>query len=102
MMCRFFYIFFLLTLAGGMAGAARADSDDPRAYSHGINAVPDGKGGHLVVAFDVGNKSIVCNHPSSYDPMNKQKWEVELDKWEASFSRNYMEFMKLSAVRESQ
>lgn len=58
------------------------------------------KGGHLVVAFDVGNKSIVCNHPSSYDPMNKQKWEVELDRWEASFSRNYMEFSRLARAQE--
>jgi len=54
-------------------------------------------GGHLVVAFDVetqANKGvgIVCNHPSSYPAWNRQAWTVELEKWYASFSGNYIAF----------
>lgn len=54
-------------------------------------------GGHLVVAYDTqqdsdGETRILCNHPSSYGPRNVAAWAVGRDKWEKSFSGNYIEF----------
>jgi Peptidase_C39 like family len=61
------------------------------------NDRPLPKGGHLVVAYDTfggdnGITGIVCNHPSSGRQWNKVAWKVEIEKWEKSFSGNYIEF----------
>ena len=54
-------------------------------------------GGHLVVAYDAIScgtltTAMVCNHPSTGRSWNKAGWVVEIEKWENSFSGNYIEF----------
>jgi hypothetical protein len=56
-----------------------------------------GKGGHLAVAYDTTKNGtavhgIVCNHPSSGRAWNRAAWPVDREKWENSFSGNYVEF----------
>jgi len=62
----------------------------------GDNGFVMAKGGHLVVAYDAcySNgclKAIICNHPSSLEEWNKAQWVVEMEKWDASFSGNFIE-----------
>lgn len=55
-------------------------------------SLPLKKGGHLVVAFRVSENGIVCHHPSSLDDGNREDWDVDRGRWEASFSGNFMSF----------
>lgn len=54
------------------------------------------KGGHLVVAYDATYSnteliSIICNHPSSKEEWNLAGWNVPKNKWDLSFSGNFIE-----------
>jgi hypothetical protein len=60
------------------------------------NGAAMARGGHLVVAYDTcynnGNlEAIICNHPSSLEEWNKAQWAVDTERWNASFSGNFIE-----------
>jgi hypothetical protein len=60
------------------------------------NGLIRARGGHLVVAFDTyyadGNlEAIICHHPSSLEEWNKAQWSVDVERWTASFSGNFIE-----------
>ena len=60
------------------------------------SGLPFPKGGHLIVAFDTTNEAIICHHPSSLEEWNKVNWPVATEKWETSFTGNFMEFCSSS------
>lgn len=51
-----------------------------------------GRGGHLVVALRTTPGGIACHHPSSVAEGNWVDRDLPLDRWEASFSGNFLEF----------
>jgi len=60
------------------------------------NGIIMARGGHLVVAYDTyyndgSLQAIICNHPSSLVEWNKAQWSVDIEKWDASFSGNFIE-----------
>ena len=54
--------------------------------------MPFGRGGHLVLAFAGPGGELLCHHPSSRSEGNHRAWHLDLSRWEASFSGNFMEF----------
>jgi len=60
------------------------------------NGLVMARGGHLVVAYDTCYDdgklaAIICNHPSSLEEWNKAQWGVDIERWDASFSGNFIE-----------
>lgn len=51
-----------------------------------------GRGGHLVVALRTTESGIACHHPSSVAEGNWIDRDLPFDRWEASFSGNFLEF----------